>query len=241
MAKRGKIQKKETKKEEVQERPIRFRRYEYLFLIVCEDENTEPAYFSTYKAVIPEETLYLESVGAGRDPKGVVEWAIREKQILAKRAKKEVDEVWVVFDKDDADKNKTTIRNFEDAFSIAGSNDFKIAYSNEVFELWFLLHFMDVDENIPLPRAEIYRLLKDVFQAIDGYEEYEYDHYKVDERTIEIVVNAGDRDAAIERAEKLLVHHGGTAPIAANPSTTVHLLVQELLGWIKYYSYVPSK
>jgi len=241
MAKRGKLIKKKEKEEEKKERPVRFRKYEYLFLIVCEDSTTEPAYFETYKEKIPEETLYLKTVGTGRDPKGVVETAVREKIILEKKAKKEVDFVWIVFDKDDADATANTRQKFQDAFTIAETEKFEVAYSNEVFELWFLLHFTDVEASVSLPRAEVYRLLKEKFQKISGYEEYEYDHYKVDARTVEIVINAGDRAAAIERAESLLLHHGTTAPIDANPSTRVHLLVQELLSWTAYYSYVPGE
>lgn len=239
MAKRGKI--KSKAEEEEKERPVRFRKYEYLFLIVCEDEQTEPAYFGTYKRRIPPETLYLETVGAGRDPKRVVEFAVKEKEILARKAKKEVDEIWVVFDKDDADKNATTRQNFADAFSIAAKNRFETAYSNEVFELWFLLHFTDVDEKTPLTRAEIYQALKEIFQKIPGYESYEYDQYKPNERTIEIVLNAGDGNAAAAKAEKLLEYHGENAPIDANPSTKVHLLVQRLSEWIDYYSWTPGK
>lgn len=43
MANRGSL--KKFAKEEAKERPIRVHRYKYLFLIVCEDQKTEPAYF----------------------------------------------------------------------------------------------------------------------------------------------------------------------------------------------------
>jgi hypothetical protein len=134
MAKRGKLIKKKEKEEEKKERPVRFRKYEYLFLIVCEDDKTEPAYFRTYAEKIPEDTLYLKTVGTGRDPKGVVETAVREKVILEKKSKKEVDFVWVVFDKDDADATAHTRQKFADAFILADTEKFAVAYSNEVFE-----------------------------------------------------------------------------------------------------------
>jgi len=237
MARKGKL--KKIGKGDVEGRPIRFRRYQYLFLIVCEDEKTEPSYFEKYIAQIPEETLYLRPVGTGRDPKGVVIKAIEEKDKLAREAKKEVDVTWVVFDKDDADENATKIQNFEAAFQKADEQGFKVAYSNEAFELWLLLHFMEVDEKIPLPRKQIYSFLKEEFQKIKGYEDYEYNHGIIDERTIEIVFNAGNRDLAIQRSEKLMAYHQGKKPIEANPSTKVHLLILELLGWINYYAYTP--
>ena len=71
MAKKGKL--KEFQEKELEERPIRFKRYHYLFLIVCEDENTEPTYFEHFKNQIPEETIFLKPVGTGReDRKSVV-------------------------------------------------------------------------------------------------------------------------------------------------------------------------
>ena len=81
MAKRGKLSK--FAEEEQEERPIRFRRYEYLFLIVCEDQLTEPTYFEKYKAKIPEETIFLKSVGAGKDAKSVIKKTLEEREKLA--------------------------------------------------------------------------------------------------------------------------------------------------------------
>jgi len=234
MAKRGSL--KKFAKKEAKERPIRFRRYKYLFLIVCEDQKTEPTYFGEYVSKIPEETIYLKPIGTGRDPKGVVQRAIIEKDLLTKEANREVDEVWVVFDKDDADENAAKIKRFEDAFQIAEKERFEVAYSNEVFELWLLLHFINVDKETPLPRAEIYQLLREQFKKNPKYADYEYDHKVIDPRTIEIVFNIGNRDSAIKRAQILIEHHKDCEPINANPVTKVHILVQVLLDWIKYYS-----
>ncbi len=234
MAKRGSL--KKFAKKEAKERPIRFRRYKYLFLIVCEDQKTEPAYFEEYVAKIPQDTIYLRPIGTGRDPKGVVQRAIIERQILEKEAKREVDEVWVVFDKDDADENATKIKRFTDAFQIAKSENLEVAYSNEVFELWLLLHFIDVDKNTPLHRTEVYKFLHDEIQKIPKFADYEYDHKVIDPRTLEVVFGYGDRDSAISRAQILMEHHSDCEPIKANPLTKVHLLVQALLDWIKYFS-----
>jgi len=234
MAKRGSL--KKFAKKEAKERPIRFRRYKYLFLIVCEDQKTEPAYFEEYVSKIPEDTIYLKPIGTGRDPKGVVERAIIERNNLEKEAKREVDEVWVVFDKDDADENATKIQRFKDAFQIAETENFEVAYSNEVFELWLLLHFINVDKETPLPRSEVYQCLRDEIRKIPKYADYEYDHKVIDSRTIEVVFDFGDRNSAINRAQILMEHHKKCEPINANPLTKIHILVQVLLDWIKYFS-----
>lgn len=232
MARKGKNKKiQENKKEQ---RPVRFRRYKYLFLIVCEDQNTEPAYFRQFKAQIPEDTLYLREIGTGLDPKGVIEYAIIEKSKLSLESRKDVDAVWAVFDKDDADKNDTTIKRFSDAFETAKNHDIQIAYSNEAFELWLLLHLTDIDGSIALPRQNIYRLLEECIIKNKEYKSWKYQHGNSD--ILKIIQEIGNQNNAINRAKKLLISQEGKPPIEANPSTKMHILVGELLDWIAYYS-----
>lgn len=237
MATKGKVEKKAVRESDV--RPNRIRRYKYLFLIICEDSKTEPLYFEKFQAKFPDNTLYLETVGTGRDPKGVVEQAIIEKKKLAVVARKEVDEVWIVFDKDDADENETKISNFNDAFKISKKENFEVAYSNEVFELWLLLHLRDIDKSKTIPRQEIYELLASQIQKTPKYNQYVYEHRKPNPQTIEIIFEIGNIELAIERAKVLLNEQKEVNPINANPSTKVHLLVQQLNEWIKYFSFEP--
>ena len=237
MAKKGKL--KEFQEREIEERPIRLKRYQYLFLIVCEDENTEPTYFEQFKNQIPEETIFLKPVGTGRDAKGVVEQAIIEKKKLSIEAKREVDVVWTVFDKDDADENATKIKRFEDAFKIAKDNKIETAYSNEVFELWLLLHLSEVDAQVALPRAEIYALLQENIRGYEKHKAFEYEHGNAS--ILPIINEVGSQKDAINRAERLLLLQEAKTPIEANPSTKVHILVAELLEWITYYSYNTDK
>ncbi len=234
MAKRGKVSGFATA--ELDERPVRIKRYQYLFLIVCEDEKTEPSYFKRLGAQIPPKTIYLKPVGTGRDARGVVEQAIRERLLLEQEAGKEVDEVWVVFDKDDADLNETRMANFRQAFKIASQARMEVAYSNEVFELWLLLHFVSVSPKKPLARSLIYEMLEEQIRKTNKYADFEYDHKRPTSKTVDIVFEIGNLNLAIERAEKLTAHQTGKEPIAANPSTTVHRLVQTLHAWIRYYT-----
>ncbi len=236
MAKKGKL--KEFQENELEERPIRFKRYQYLFLIVCEDENTEPTYFEHFKNQIPKETIFLKPVGTGRDAKGVVEQAIVEREKLSVESKKDVDVVWAVFDKDDSDENTTKIKRFEDAFEIAKDNNIETAYSNEVFELWLLLHLSEVDANVALPRAEIYTLLQENIRTYEKHKTFEYEHGNAS--ILQIIYEVGSQEDAINRAKKLLQLQGAKTPIEANPSTKVHILVTELLEWITYFSYEPD-
>jgi hypothetical protein len=236
MARRGTLNKAELKERE--KRPIRWRKYPHLFLIVCEDGNTEPYYFRTFEKHIPEETIFLRAVGTGRSSKGVVEQAIVEREKLEEEANKCVDEVWVVFDKDDAEKVPANSLRFADAFKIAQEEKMRVAYSNEVFELWLLLHFNDVSSANPIPRADIYSSLETVIKSFDTHKLFVYEHGKTE--VIDAIVELGSEAKAIERAEKLLAEEKGKQPIDANPSTTAHILVKRLRELIDWYSYSPD-
>lgn len=236
MAIRGTLNKAELKERE--KRPIRWRKYPHLFLIVCEDGNTEPYYFRTFEKHIPEETIFLRAVGTGRSSKGVVEQAIVEREKLAEEANKSVDEVWVVFDKDDAEKVPANTLRFIDAFKIAQEEKIKVAYSNEVFELWVLLHFTDVSSANPIPRADIYSRLETVIKSFETHNRFVYEHGKTE--VIDAVIELGSEAKAIQRAEKIIAEQKGKQPIDANPSTTVHILVKRLRELIEWYSYSPE-
>lgn len=235
MARKGKLN--EHAQEEVK-RPIRIKRYEYLFLIVCEDQKTEKEYFDRFRSDFPEKTVYLKTIGSGLDPKGVVEKSILERDILAREAEKDVDVVWAVFDKDDADLNDGKKQRFFDAFRMAGTEKINLAFSNEVFELWLLLFLADVSSEFPLPRNVIYNMLQKAIASVNGFADFVYEHGNTN--ILSIIDAIGDENLAAQRADKLLEAHFGKEPIEMNPSTMVLFLVREIRGWIKYYNYTPD-
>ncbi|NEP44572.1 MAG: RloB domain-containing protein, partial [Okeania sp. SIO2H7] len=98
------------------------------FLIVCEGEKTEPNYFKSFRVPGNVEIIVL---GLGENPIKLVKEAME----MSKK-EEEYDQVWCVFDRDDWEPN-----DFNGAITCAEKNEIKIAYSNEAFELWYLLHF----------------------------------------------------------------------------------------------------
>ena len=105
----------------VDDLPIRQR-----FLIVCEGEKTEPNYFRKFR--IPGLVVQVE--GLGINTMSLVH------ETINLREQGDYDQVWCVFDKDDfPDKN------FNAAIALAKRNRIRVAYSNQSFELWYVLHF----------------------------------------------------------------------------------------------------
>lgn len=173
------------------------------FLIVCEGEKTEPTYFRSFR--LP--TVEVEAVGLGMDPRQLVDEAV----VLRSKADKDgYDQVWCVFDRDD-----WPVDNFNGALSSAQARNIRVAWSNEAFELWYLLHFHYHDTAIP--RAEYITRLGDLL----GHA------YAKNSRKI-FTELADKMETALSNAARLLAQYDPPNPAQDNPSTTVHLLVQEL-------------
>ena len=172
-------------------------------LIICEGEKTEPNYFKKFK-IRPEFVVKVE--GFGMNTVSLVKEAMR----LAKESN--YDQIWCVFDKDDFSTN-----NFNNALTLAKKNKNQVAYSNEAFELWYLLHFSYVDTGIP--RGSYQRRLS--AQRCLGHP------YKKNSEAIFDELYTKQKDA-IRNAKRLLGEYQPNNPAKDNPSTTVHLLVEQL-------------
>ena len=101
------------------------------FLIVWEGEKTEPDYFKSFRMT----AATIKAVGQAMNTMTLVSKAISIREADQKR-KRVYDQCWVVFDKDDFPS-----KDFNQAILYAEKNGFKVAYSNQSFEYWFLLHY----------------------------------------------------------------------------------------------------
>ena len=118
----------QRRKEPSLERPVAELTEKPSILIVCEGENTEPSYFNQFRIT----SAKVKSVGEGYNTISLVYRA------LALSQQGNYDQVWCVFDKDDFNDN-----DFNSAVQIAVANNFGVAYSNQSFEYWLILHFND--------------------------------------------------------------------------------------------------
>jgi hypothetical protein len=195
-------------------------------LIVCEGENTEPSYFRQFKL----SSATIKPVGEGYNTISLVKRAVQ----LSKE--KSYDQVWCVFDADPKPDNPKQAKNFNDAVTLAESKGYGIAYSNQAFEYWLIIHFDDHQGggmNRNDYNNKINQLLKpfgltydgegnkiiteDFFEVLDG----------IDKKT-----NKERKRLAISRAERNydLFDHSNLAN--EESSTTVFRLVEELLKYV---------
>ena len=168
-------------------------------LIVCEGEQTEPNYFLGFRVA-----SQVEIVGTGRNTLSLVKKAVELNQGGDFR------EVWCVFDKDSFKQSAV-----DAAFKLADKNGFKVAFSNQCFELWYVLHFDYLD-------ADIHRSLY-VTRLKDRLGNHEKNSASMYDRLLAF------QKQAIKHARTLAKSHGPhLAPAECVPYTTVHELVERL-------------
>ncbi|MFB8791853.1 MAG: RloB family protein [Potamolinea sp.] len=177
------------------------------FLIVCEGEKTEPNYFRSFR--VPKNVAEIDVQGLGENPSKLVNSAKKLKE------QEDYDQVWCVFDRD-----AWTVEDFNNATHNATNQGFKVAYSNEAFELWYVLHFEFL--NTGIPRSDYGRKLTSLLGR-----PYQKNSETIYDELLE------KQPTAIRHAENLLKHYDTHIPVRDNPSTTVHLLVQELNRFIQ--------
>lgn len=178
------------------------------FLIICEGVNTEPDYFNAFRLT----SASVKAVGKGLNTIRLVHEAfiIRDEE---RRKGHLFDQYWMVFDKDDFPS-----QDFNEAIRLAEANGFRVAYSNQAFEYWFLLHFN-------MYRGYIHR--NDYAQMLSQLMKIKY--CKKDNFTTKIYgMLLPYQQEAIARAKKIYADFGNTSPSQAVSSTTVFKLVEEL-------------
>ena len=222
-----------------------------IFIIFCEDGEIEPDYFSFFAS--PK--IHVSPIRNCKKQHQQIDYATdycREHDLLEVRENgKEYlklddgAQVWCVFDRDkEINDGKDT--SFTDSITMAETKGMRVAWSNDDFELWILLHFEDVDPNDPVykHRVKYYDRLTYILSHIPAKNPIEerltrnprfcyYDSMKKKNRFIDITFQhmKGQTHQAIDRAINLEKFHSNPSkPFHdQSPCTMVHYLVQELI------------
>lgn len=198
-------------------------------LIYCEGKNTEPSYFKKFRL----SSLTVDSFGEGRNTISLVE---RAKDISEKQ---NYDQVWCVFDADPKPDNPKQLENFNNAIILANKLGFGVAYSNQAFEYWLILHFEDhqgasMERSIYGNKINSYINKFGVHYDYDGSKEIHQDFFDLLETIIYTDrdnIQYSRRDFAIKRAERIYNNLDHSNPGKEESSTTVFKLVEELIKY----------
>ncbi|WP_225974898.1 RloB family protein [Arachidicoccus ginsenosidivorans] len=148
---------------------------------------------------------------------------------------KPYDEIWCVFDRDPATSNKTghTAQNFNKAIQLAKKEKIEVAYSNQAFEYWLILHFLD-HQGGKFPRTEYNTKLNKSLKPFNC--KYDGNSSKIVTTELFDVLESKEpktnkihRDLAIIRAEKIYNRLDHSNPANEESSTTIFKLVKRLL------------
>ncbi len=206
-----------TSKRELGNRDVR-----NLFHIYCEGENTEPEYFKSFE--VNTETK-VEAIGLGISKTALVKKAIdlwSEKQILTEdQPNFDPDrQLWVVFDYDTRGVNRDSV-DYSNAIKLAQQKGIRVAYSNDSFELWSVLHYQY--QTAAATRFDYYRMLSEKLNC----------NYEEDGKTKAFskslyALFLKDQPKAIQNARRLYQEKQAETYSNQNPCTTVFHLVEEL-------------
>ncbi len=178
------------------------------FLIVCEGSKTEPNYFRRFR--INRDVVDLEVKGLGDHTLSLVQRTCELMQ------QDDYAQVWCVFDRDSFPAER-----FNQALNQAQQHDIQTAYSNQAFELWYLLHFDYHDTTLSRTRYQ-QMLTKRLGKP-----------YQKNAPNMYALLKERQKDA-IRNARRLLDSYGPDHnPERDNPSTTVHQLVEELNRYVR--------
>lgn len=189
-------------------------------LIICEGENTEPSYFNQFKL----STADIKAIGKGYNTLSLVKDAIKLKE-------KKYKQTWCVFDKDDFKK-----ADFNDAIKLAKKEGMKVAYSNQAFEYWLILHFED-HQGGAMHRNDYDKKINSYINPLgsiyDGKDSKLIEPHFFDLMLATDPITKKRRvDLAIKRAKEIFKNKEHISPATEESSTTVYELVEEILKFV---------
>lgn len=137
--------------------------------------------------------------------------------------------VWVIYDKDDfpPDRFDNTVQRCE-ALTRRGAGvgpHFHAIWSNQCFELWFLLHFVPLVADIP--RADYCKKLSDHLKENGLCDKYEKNDPNIFQHLYPKL------DIALGNARRLRRRYAGSTYSTMSPCTTAYEILEEFYSYLK--------
>lgn len=186
-------------------------------ILIVGEGQTEKLYFESF----PVLSLTVEAIDLQGQSKQKL---IESTEEIVKSADIEYDAIWCVFDMD-IKQGEKEFSDFDNAITSGQAKGYKIAYSNDCFELWFYLHYQFTDQKHQ--RTFYYKELGKVFGCNYEKDGKGYDFCKQIYSLLKSDDNSSQKDA-IERAKTLHEKNKDQIYHLQNPTTLVYELVESL-------------
>ena len=188
------------------------------WLIVCEGKKTEPNYFNALFDYINSKSskkINVKIEGLGKNTKSVVnsvDTFFNYSDQLVSNTKIPYGKVFTVFDKDSFDAD-----NFNSAIRMSKNRGFIPLWSNECFELWFILHYEYFHSNIS--RKEYFKKLT----LLMGKD------YEKNNNHFDLLGQLSKVEIAFKNSRKLYERYDkNETPSKKAPCTTMFRLIEEI-------------
>lgn len=217
MSSRLEYKPQKRKKQKIQEKK---------WLIFC-NGVTEALYFESYIEHIGIDKNKIEVKSTGYNTRSLVELSNRLYGSIYP-INHNYDRIFCVYDRD-------SFKDFDESVRLGESYGYDVIWSNECFELWFILH-----KNLlkaAQTRDQYFKELTNIFRKIEVLSKDE--NYKDDGKTIENIFEivsckiGGNIRNAKRNSDKLYEENKHMSPSKQNPATKVHILLAELETLIK--------
>jgi hypothetical protein len=176
-------------------------------------EVAEVDYFQDFKHSLAKRVI-IENYH--KRTKGKAPWQVIDEASKLEISKEDGDQIWCVFDIDDYLKQNS--EKFEEAIEKAKNKNIRLAWSNQCFELWLMLHFDQVSTAIS--RKDYEKKLQTSFKKIGV--DYGKNSLQLFHKLLPL------QPDAIRRAKKIFKEN---CP-QQNPSTSIFLLIEELNNFL---------
>ncbi len=212
--------------ERIVERTPRKKQARRYYLIVCEGEKTEPNYFESLKNKLPKEMVKRIIIkGEGKNCMSLLKDAESKVEERYSSGLPPFYHVWLVFDKDSFDDFDETINAVKEKSKT--KQHWHSAWSNEAFELWYLLHFETHFAGIS--RTEYQEKIEKCMKNIGVSRKYKKNAEDMYDILKPLQENAIKNAKIALKSQK----NKGILESQMNPATTVHLLVEKLISYIE--------
>jgi hypothetical protein len=179
-------------------------------------EVAESDYFGDFAKFLSDNDAWVIVNNYHKRTKGKAPWQLINEAVRQKISKKDGDQVWCFFDIDDYLKDAR--EKFENGLKKAKQQGIKLAWSNQCFELWLMLHFNQVSTAVS--RQDYEKKLQNSLKKIGV--DYEKNSLQLFHKLLPL------QPEAMQRAKKIFQKDQPQE----NPSTSLFLLIEELNNFL---------
>jgi hypothetical protein len=224
----------------------------YTFIIFCEDEVSEYIYFKWFETSLIKINIINKQKSMMSNVVKAINYCQNNQFLTQDEGRYFIDtegiEIWCVYDRDlEIDGNLIQEKNIEFNLSISIANDtgINVAWSNDAFELWVLLHFEEINPNDPetTERKYYYNKLTEIFKGLPNpnidlqkaliHDSFNYKKDLKQKNNFKEIVRPlilPKTNIAIQRAKLLIEYHiDKQNNFEKKPCTLVYKLIESII------------